>query len=374
MRTMQEWQERPLSAASPVPRTQLFAATPPPSGLLSRQPPSLRAEGCHAALLTALNSLGADSDGSGTDLHGQLAELWRQAEATRHAASELSSLLRTKAPALRREASSLAVELNGLSAEASRQAAAAERCVASLQDRASILRSQVIEAHVRSSEEADAITRRKLILEEEVRVLERRLEADGCTSVAETARSATISGRRQIIEERIAEAEARQAANAMQAEEAVERCEARLTALREAKLDVEAQAFNPAPARLQYEAMLDAQYALADDAAASGPRPGSDRLQQAVTSSYAAVRAVQAGPNGQAEYLHSSMKCLSELVEAERRRGGLLTQQWRTLQGEDRWRTAAQGALASFAPPEVDQRFSPRLVYDWDLDLCRMQR
>mmetsp|Transcript_31648 Transcript_31648/g.58143 ORF Transcript_31648/g.58143 Transcript_31648/m.58143 type:complete len:369 (+) Transcript_31648:124-1230(+) len=368
---MQEW---PLSAASPIPRTQLFAATPP-SGPATSRHACVRAEGSRAALLAALNSLGAESDGSGAaDMHAQLTELWRQAEATRHAASELSGLLRVKAPSLRHQASSMADELNGLSAEASRQAAAAERCVAALHDRASMLRSQVIEAHLRSSEEADAITRRKLILEEEVRVLERRLEVEGDSLGAETTRREAFSGRREIIEERIAEAEARQAADCMLAEEAVERCQARLAALRQAKLDVEAQAFNPAPARRRYEAMLDAQYALADEAAASGPRPGSDRLRQAVTASYAAVRAVQAGPNGHAEYLQSTMKCLSELVEAERRRGGLLAQQWRELQGEDRWRTAAQGSVVSVAPPQVDQRFSPRLTYDWDLDLCRMQR
>mmetsp|Transcript_52637 Transcript_52637/g.125750 ORF Transcript_52637/g.125750 Transcript_52637/m.125750 type:complete len:385 (-) Transcript_52637:92-1246(-) len=335
------------------------------------------------ALLSALSTLGADGADAGCDLQKQVADLRAHAQVSQDAAVHLSSLLATKVPMLRREASRLAAELNGLSAEAGRQAAAAERCAEALLERTSGLRSQLIEAHMRGTHEADAVARRKMILEEEVRVLERRLEVDdarAATSTADASLDAAFAERRKVMEERIANSEARQASVVQMAEEAVHRYEARLATLQEAKLGVEANACNPEPAKRRYEALVDAQLALANEAALSGARGNSQYLGQALASASAAVRALQNGPHGPPEYLFATVKWLNDLAEAEKLRSGLLAQQWREMQGEARHVGSSQIPHLSgvrgepVTAPLVDQRFSPRLAYDWDLDLCRMQQ
>merc|ERR1712232_833524 len=107
------------------------------------------------------------------------------------------------------------------------------------------------------------------------------------------------------------------------------------------------------------EAQVTAQNALADRAAMLGPDPSSSRLDQALSAASAAAGAARGSHTGARrpppEYLIQAVRCVCGLAEAERRRGGLLVERWRELQGNAPWQVSEGGASI----PPVDRAFSP---------------
>lgn len=313
-----------------------------------------------------------------------------------------ASTLAAKTPRLRREAARLAAELGSLGSEAARHSAAAERCVEALRVRAEELYAHLAEQSASSKQRADVVAHRQAVLEEEVRVLERRAEeaasgsccppggegGGGAGCGAWSARNTGVgvspawvaveAERREALEARIAAANAWNASATEQARESVAALEERLASLREERREVHARAAArrasaaasiPAGAgagtdhswRARFQALEVAQHALADRAAAmGGADPGAERLAAALAAASAAARAAVDGP----EHIGLAMRCVCGLAEAERRRAGLLRQGG----GHDP-RLAATDGLGSVPP--VDRSFSPSQAHDWDLDLQR---
>merc|ERR1719453_2508086 len=97
-----------------------------------------------------------------------------------------------------------------------------------------------------------------------------------------------------------------------------------------------------------------------------GPDPSSARLDQALSAASAAAGAASAGAQAASargpppEYLIQAVRNACGLGEAERRRGGLLVERWRELQGNTPFQTAEGAAIV----PPSDRLFSPSHAHD----------
>lgn len=315
-----------------------------------------------------------DSDGfHKTDFSQEAVESLAKADV--HSAETLSDALNVKAPLLRRRAAELADGLSSLRSEAGHQAQAAERCVSALYVRAEELAAELTEAQAAAPLSAEAVQARQAILQEEVRVLERRAEVSSLGGSDSPAWAAAELERREVLEARISEAQVREAAASELATEQISEGEGRLAEIREELQEMKANSQSATgirPWRARFEALVTAQNAIADRAAMLGPDPGSSRLDQALSAASAAAGAASgshaAGARGPPpEYLIQAVRCICGLAEAERRRGGLLVERWRELQGNTPWQ-ASEGK-ASIPPP--DRPLSPSQPYEWNLDMCR---
>lgn len=280
-----------------------------------------------------------------------------------------------KAPVLRHRASELSEELNRLRIEAGQQALAAKRCVAALHARAEELAVEFTEAQSAGPISADAARHRQAILREEVRALERRAEASNPGSSYTPAWASVEAEKIEVLESRICKAQAREAEVSKLGNEQLRHGEERLAELREQRHELQSHANARSGSmtwQARFEAFVAAQTALADRAAMLGPDPGAARLDQALSAASAAAGAAAGshapGARGSPpEYLVAAVRCICGLAEAERRRGGLLVDRWRDLQGNTPWQ-APEGAASI---PPVDRVFSPSQPFEWDLDLCR---
>jgi len=294
----------------------------------------------------------------------RLSELRARAHEARRGASEVEALLARREPELRRQAAEIAAELGNLGAEAGRQAAAADLCTAQLRKRAEALRTGLASTRADGGH-LDSLMRRRAVLEAEVQVLERRAEEERGPCESAFRREAE---QREALEARIAGAEDRRSKAAQTALAMVRQCEDRLAALREERYELEATAAPHMSWRARFEALVAAQNAIADRAAAAGADPGAAQLDHALAAAADAVRSAEGNGPTTPESLSNTARCLHRLAEAERRRRGLLVERWRELQG-DRSEAIAEGHGS--AVPQ-DGCFSPSPARDWDLDMCRM--
>lgn len=313
-------------------------------------------------LVMALSPVGDGNELGIADV--RLCELRARAQEARRGATEVEALLARREPELRRQAAELAAELSDLGAEAGRQAAAADHCMAQLRKRAAALRTGLAGTRADGGR-LDALMRRRAVLEAEVQVLERRAEEERAPCEAACRREAE---QRDALEARIAGAEARRSEAARTAQAVVRQCEDRLAALREERYELEATAAPHMSWRARFEALVAAQNAIADRAAAAAADPGASQLDRALAAAADAVRSAEGSGPAAPEALSSTVRCLHRLAEAERRRRGLLVERWRELQGD---RSEAIAAGHGSAAPQ-DGYFSPSPARDWDLDMCRM--
>jgi len=324
---------------------------------------------------------GFSTEAWSTGVAANLAELHTQTRSAQHGATDLGRLLALRVPPLRAEAGDIANELGRLGADAARQAAAADRFVGALHDRAEALRSRLSAGRDEDARRAEALAHRQATLEEEVRVLERRSQFALLDSAPAngSAWAAAEAERREALEARIAEAERRKVSAAELGHERARQCEERLVALRDQRLEVERRVATleagvqpgsggPTPWRARLEAFVAAQNALADRAVPASPDHGWERIDRALSAAEAGACQTDSTRDVSApEYLAGAVRCLRGLAEGERRRGALLAERWRELQGDN------PGSLAMGSGSLIpgDRSFSPSPENDWDLDLCR---
>lgn len=327
--------------------------------------------------------------------------------------------------ALRRGLAGLATEVDGLAASSARHAATGADCMEALRASAEALVAQLAEARANgdglisgdsltSDGQSGTVTgrdpvvaRRRAQLEEEVRAMERRaarwpeesevsvsagvaLAVDG-GGINGRAWAASYAERQQVLEVRLAQAEAAadasRAAAEAQAQEAVQGAEAYLAELRKSRRNLEnsISAASGGDWRARFEALVVAQNVAADRATRAADCGGADlgaaRLDQALSAALlasqqhvnattqAAASTSAAGAAGAAgggfTTATAAAHCVAGMAEAERRRRGLLVEAWRKLQGEDpRLSASGRGGLVP-----VDRVFTPRRTRDWELDL-----
>lgn len=281
--------------------------------------------------------------------------------------------LHDRVPALRRYASDLSEELNSLRAYAGRQAVAAENCIEALHTRAQELGAELIKVQAAGPVSAEAIRQRQAVLREEARVLERRMGSDKFGGTNGPAWTRAEAEKREALEARISSAKDREAAALETALKEMKQSEEKIAMLRIEKRELESRANSDVSTtwKSRYEAFVSAQQALADRVAILGADPGAARLDQALSAASAAAGAATGshaiGCKKPPDYLLQAVKMLCGLAEAERRRGGLLTEKWRELHGN----VVFTGTGSLNIVPPVEQVFSPSPAYAWDLDMCR---
>eukprot|EP00929_Paragymnodinium_shiwhaense_P007204 TRINITY_DN11113_c0_g1_i4.p1 TRINITY_DN11113_c0_g1~~TRINITY_DN11113_c0_g1_i4.p1 ORF type:complete len:465 (+),score=73.40 TRINITY_DN11113_c0_g1_i4:68-1462(+) len=245
-----------------------------------------------------------------------------------------------KATRAAQDVETLSVALRALETEVLQQAVAAEECMASLEIKAQALLKNLPQAEpVRVA----PLAVRRARLEEEVRSMERRLQNFAVKGQHDTANGDCTSAeaqRRAALDSRIRTADQNRAFAQDGMHEATLLLEARLADVRERRQALEASGMSGKSSsywRGRFEALVAAQNASADRATATVPDTGAQRLDQCLAAAAQAVEQALATPGDERSSppaaLVNALRCVGGLAQAEKRRRGLLVEQWRCLQG-----------------------------------------
>jgi len=311
---------------------------------------------------------------------------------------KVAQSLAAKLPLARQHVAELDDDLNLLESDVSTHASAADACLDDLRTLAEALLVDMSNRRSASEKQVLAATQRRDDLEEEICTMQRRLG----TSAPDCHQSVVAEEWRRcangiVTVARSANVEYRDGPDVRIIEE-LQRCKAHLAALRrsssglQARLacdDGTASATNPTLWVSRYEAMVAVQGALVDRTAAAVSDAVTQDLDFALgacprTLQDIAIRSREGVP----EHLVSTTRCMQGLAAAERRRRGMLTERWRSLEDAiasppaslqvASYRLLTPGMLPRSSPlsSSIDsqaqaRRFSPPRTLDWEMDVSR---